>query len=338
MLAVSVRDGARLRMVRGGLEGPPLKLFLRFLLAEEPGSFPPTVVVYHHCGGKHRCMYSAIEHFARICVASDWKAVNMVMLTAAFDCSQDKEEKYFIMAGFASSAERWSDFDIEWRKRLARDGLPYFHMQPFAQSFDHPKKPFDKSWVGNEPRRRALLADLLDITQHHAWRKFGCILPVDSWQIFSDVARQNFLPSMIATTGRLIWNDVELWRRRENFRHPARMVFEHGDANRGTLIKAMEEITGRVPDFEFKKDDPEKGRVAFTPLQASDILAYEIQKQTQDLNRPVDEVTLRFPYTQLEKILGDVKMLKAEGTKQLDQALKVQQYFNENPLGGGTAQ
>jgi len=116
------------------------------------------------------------------------------------------------------------------------------------------------------------------------------------------------------------------------------MVFEDGDADKGTLIRAVKEMTGRTPSFESKKDIPDKGIAGFTPLQASDILAYEAQKQTQDLGRPIDEVTFRFPYYQLEKIPGDVRVLKAEGAELMDTALKVFKYFNDNPLGGGTVQ
>jgi hypothetical protein len=282
-------------------------------------------------------MYSAIEHVARICSLTDWKRVNMAMLTAAFDCSQDGGRKYFIMAGFVSSTEEWAEFDREWRERLRRDGLPYFHMNPYSQSFSHPKKPFTKEWVGDKSRREALLGDLLSIIQHRAWRKFGCILPADSLQFFSDVARKNYLPTLIATAGRLIWPDLEIWRKQSGFREPARMVFEDGDEDKGSLIEAIKQITGRAPSFEFKKDDPQKGIVAFTPLQASDILAYEIQKMTGMEGRPLDE-PFRFPYAQLEKLPGDIRMLRHGGAKVIDEFTRVVQFFDDNPLPKPTVQ
>jgi len=160
----------------------------------------------------------------------------MVMLRTAFDCSKDRFDKYFIMAGFVSSADEWTEFDPKWRARLALDGLPYFHMNPFAHCGTHPQKPFDRTWIGKESRRRALISDLLDLISQHAWRKFGCILPADSLMLFSDIARENFVPTLIATAGRLIWSDVEVWRRREKFQQPARMVFEDGDEQKGSLI------------------------------------------------------------------------------------------------------
>jgi hypothetical protein len=262
----------------------------------------------------------------------------MVMLTAALDCSEDKNRKFFVMAALVSSAEEWAGFDLAWRARLKEDGLPYFHMNPFAHATTHPQKPFDKSWIGQEARRRKLLKDLLEIIQAHTWHKFGCILPAQSFKMFSDIAREGFMPSMIATAAKLVWPEIEMWRRRERFRQQARMVFEQGDADKGTLIKAIEGMTGRVPSFEYKQDYPEKGIVGFTPLQASDILAFEMQKQAGDLDRPNDEVQFRFPYFELEKIPGDIMVLKAEGAKLMDAAARVADYFDKNPLGGGTVQ
>lgn len=256
----------------------------------------------------------------------------MVMLTGAFDCSQDPPKKHFIMAGFVSSAEEWARFDERWRERLRADNLPYFHMHAFAQSFSYPKPPFDETWAGNKARREALLSDLLDIIASHAWRKFGSVLPVDMVQLFSDVARNTFMPSLIATAGRLIWSDVETWRRREKFQQPARMVFEDGDGDKGSLISAMKEVTGRSPSFEPKKDNPEKEILAFTPLQASDILAYEIQKITQCGTDALDSVKFRFPIVQLEKLPGDIRILQREGAQLMDEFMRVVLHFKNNPL------
>lgn len=49
-------------------------------------------------------MHSAIEHAARIMALQSWEEVLMVMLTCAFDVSQDQPlRKNLVMAGFVSS-------------------------------------------------------------------------------------------------------------------------------------------------------------------------------------------------------------------------------------------
>jgi len=282
-------------------------------------------------------MSHAIEHLARICNLADWKCVNMAMLTTAIDCSQDKSRKYFTMAALLSSAEEWAIFDQEWRERLAKDGLPYFHMNPFAHATTHPQKPFDKTWIGQEGRRKALMKDLLGIIHSHAWHKFCCILPMNVLDVMSLDSRRYYYPSLIAFAGGLLWTDIERWRLRERFQNQARMVFEQGDEGTGTVIDAFIKATGRTPSFEHKKDIPEKGIVGFTPLQAADILAYEVQKITQLHEKPRPE-HFRTPYMELEKIPGDIRLLTEEGAMVQDHVLKVLEYFKGNPLGGGKPQ
>jgi hypothetical protein len=281
---------------------------------------------------------SAVEDLARICSLSDWRNVQMLTLRTALDCSQDRKRQYFVMAGFVSSAERWTDFDGEWRKRLAGDELAYFHMHSFTQCIHGSAGPFDDTWIGKEDRRQRLLADLLGIIQAHAWQKFAGILPVNSFRMFSDETKKDFVPTMIATAGRLIWADVEVWRKREKFQDQTRMVFEDGDLEKGSLIDAIKDLTGRSPAFELKKDDPEKGLLAFTPLQAADILAYEAQKLTQKFDDPVNGIDLRFPYHELERIPGDIKVLRPDGVHMLDEMMRVVQFFEKNPLPPKTVQ
>jgi hypothetical protein len=254
------------------------------------------------------------------------------MLTAAFDCSQDKSEQFFVMAGFVSSAEEWSDFDREWRKRLKDDNLEYFHMQRFAHATTHPTKPFDKSWIGQERRRQRLISDLLGIIQSHGWRKFGCILPRQSFLMISDGTRDNFIPKQIVLCARLLWAELEVWRKESKFQRPSELVFEQGDPGKGALIKAMEDITGQTPIFRYKRDNPAKDIAAFTPLHASDILAFEIQKLTTAEGKPIDEVVFRFPYAELEKMPGDIRLLRPHGAGLIDEWFRVQKFFDDNPL------
>jgi hypothetical protein len=116
------------------------------------------------------------------------------------------------------------------------------------------------------------------------------------------------------------------------------MVFEDGDDEKGSWIEAMKAVTGRTPGFEFKKDDLEKGIIAFTPLQAADILAYESQKLTQRFDEPMKGITLRFPYQELEKTSGDIKILRDEGAKIHEELMRVLRYFDANPLGSRPVQ
>lgn len=256
----------------------------------------------------------------------------MVMLTAAFDVSQDQPHRRFlVMAGFVSSAERWVEFDQEWRARLAKDGLSWFHMHSFA----HSKKPFE-GWEKQETRRRSLLSDLLDILSAHAFQKFGCVIQADAFSMLNQETRDKFAETAIAAAGKFCVGLVLGWKNRERYiqKFPE-FVFEEGDSNKGSLIQAIKELTDRSPIFRAKKDNPEKGIMAFTPLQASDILAYEIKKITDTLSLPIpDDYRFRFPYEQLSRVHGETRILDFDSVPIGDMLLKVDQYFEEHPLGG----
>ena len=95
------------------------------------------------------------------------------MLTTAFDAAgheRDRDQGCLVVAGFLATANQWIEFDAEWSGRLVRDGLAYFRMSEFAQQVGQ----FSNRTEWTEARRRSLLSDLIDITQHYAWRKFGC--------------------------------------------------------------------------------------------------------------------------------------------------------------------
>ena len=257
----------------------------------------------------------------------------MAMLTAAIDCSQDKDRKYFVMAALVSSAEEWASFDRAWRERLAADGLKYFHMNPFAHATTHPQPPFDKTWIGQEGRRKSLLSDLLDIIQSHVFRRDACILPMNILDMMTPDARNLYIPSRIAFAAQMIGAELDVWRRREKFRNGVRLVFEQGDPGAGTVIDVITRATGVAPLFEPKKDNPDRGVVGFTPLQAADILAYEIQKITQLEGHVITEnFRFRFPYQQLEKIPGDVRLMTQQGADIYSSGLAIMDNAMRNGL------
>jgi hypothetical protein len=80
-----------------------------------------------------------------------------------------------VVAGFISRPDDWQSFHTAWMKRLEKDGLSHFHMVDFTNS----RKQFPL-WKNDEPRRKKLLADLMEIIQAHVYRKFGSMVINDS--------------------------------------------------------------------------------------------------------------------------------------------------------------
>src|ERR1700722_12970222 len=89
------------------------------------------------------------------------------------------------VAGYLSTADRWLDFEKEWKQALNEYGLcpGYFHMTDFVA-----RKGIYADWTDDERRDR--LANLIDITNRHTLASVGFALPLrDYYSNFSKVAK-----------------------------------------------------------------------------------------------------------------------------------------------------
>ena len=226
----------------------------------------------------------------------------MAILTACFDASgHESDQKYLVVAGFISAADQWIEFQDQWKNRLAEDGLTYFRMAECAQW----SREFSK-WNKDEPRRRKLLGDLMDIIKAHAHRKFGCIVVIKTFEKYVlTTHRENFLHNAYVLAGRACAGDVRRWLKTTGIPRFA-LVFEDGDVGKGKLRERLEEDGFPTPIHFFHKKDGIKDGIkkdihyeGFTPLQASDWFAYELFKATSD------ESIDRWPLQEFYKIPGD---------------------------------
>jgi hypothetical protein len=199
----------------------------------------------------------------------------MGMFQTAFDAAGHENQECISVAGFISSVSDWIAFDKAWRERLMTEGLTYFRMSEFAQS----SGSFSESAAWSEIRRRRLFGDLLGIIQRHAYRKFGCSVTLVDFAKLSDDMKRHYRLSGYALCGRTTAGHVRQWALEERLPNaPIAYIFEDGDKGKGNLIERMEKDAFPAPVFWPKKDGIRDGieRLGFTPLQAADILAYEL--------------------------------------------------------------
>jgi hypothetical protein len=217
------------------------------------------------------------------------------MFTAAFDARMDNQRAFLSVGGFLAPAAGWIAFDGEWRERLTRDGLSYFHMEDFANSvgdFEPLRKHLERS--------RGLVQDLLGIIVSHAYRKFGVTLAVEAVDAeFADQIKLD-APNALALAGELVCRQAMFWARAEGF-PIVEFVFADGDTGLGKLAEQVKALTGVMPTLRPKKDSPQTK--AFTPLQAADILVYEMGQLTQG-GRP--KAIFSYPFQQLNRMPGAI--------------------------------
>ena len=200
-----------------------------------------------------------------------------------FDASGKEDLRCLVVAGFVSSSKDWQLFHEAWMNRLATEGLEYFHMSEFA----HSTRQFKHGWKGEKIKRDRLFGDLVGIIQSHAYRSFACTVEYEDFFRLSVENQKEFSMTAYSLAGRTCIKHVSDWKKREPGLSmvPTGYVFEEGDEGASQLSGRMWKDGYPRPHFLPKKDRVDKGGNpvnAYTPLQAADVLAYEIFRLHHD--------------------------------------------------------
>ncbi len=190
-----------------------------------------------------------------------------------FDASGKEEHGKTVVAGWLSSARKWGVFQKKWRDALRTAGVPYFHMKEFA----HSTKIFT-DWRGDEPRRRALLSDLIQVLFETVDHGFAAVVPHD---VFRAVDRDYQLSERYKNPYVFACRDVmascNTWLRTNKHGLNVSYVFESGDDGAGALVDLAEAERLPSPSF-YPSRDLSDGQKGVIQLQAADFLAWEILK------------------------------------------------------------
>lgn len=251
----------------------------------------------------------------------------MGMFTTAFDASgHESDQLIMVVAGFISSVDDWTDFSKKWKERLAEDGLEYFHTKEFSD------------WrLDDEPRRRSLLNDLMELIKAHAYRKFGVVVSNKGFATnFSEADRKEWRLTAYSFAGYRSVMEVSKWAMRDQIKSPIEHIFEEGDLGRNKLEKSATNSGHNIQFRPGKKDrKTDSGNVisAFVPLQAADFVAAEYFMEADRRLRIIEKRSKpRWAYIEFDKIAGtishgtDDKIRESRGllqiTKESDIALK----------------
>jgi hypothetical protein len=189
----------------------------------------------------------------------------------------------YSVGGYVSSYMQWKQFQKEWKLALAQAGVEYFHMVEFQAC----KPPYD---VWSKQKRVRFLQTLHKIIHKRVQRSFASTVIMEDYNRLTEEQKRAFgTPHAYAAVNCM--KHIANWCNENNYNAPMAYVFEKGSAHDKEIRKLFEEILGagerefyRVGSFSFadKKD--------VLPLQASDILAYEVTKET---SRQRDQGTTR---------------------------------------------
>jgi hypothetical protein len=217
----------------------------------------------------------------------------MSIFTVYCDASGHPDSaRVLAVAGFIATAERWAEFERNWKDTLHKFGVTSLHMKNFA----HCRGEFS-GWKGDEDKRRDFLRQLIGNIVLHVRHSFASAVLLDDWR---EVNERYYLEELIkpfGMCGRTLVHKVGEWAKRCNVdeKH-IQYVFEDGDCDKGDFIHRMKYDKKSDPVF-LNKDDA-------CAFQAADLLAFESLQAHNGISdgRVQEFANLRYPFRALYKV------------------------------------
>lgn len=215
--------------------------------------------------------------------------------------SQDERQRFNGMAGLIAPSDSWGKLASKWNATLKDFGIPFFHMKDFAQS-----KGFFKGW--NEAKRRKLFGKLILHMEVIYALPIGTIIPMNEFRSFIERRQQQRQQSLFAEPYFFCFMAVTALSTTylEYKRAPAdekiALTFSDQVEFRHRALQLYDEFRKTGLSIHRSASAPEfRDMREHAPLQAADIVAYELYKEYERLrHRPDDEQ--RFGYQRLVKM------------------------------------
>jgi len=198
------------------------------------------------------------------------------MITAYFDESgthgnQKVDPPVLSIGCYVSTDEQWTLFNREWQAVLDEAGVECFHVTTFESRFG--------GYAGwTDEKRKRVYAGLQGIIKRRVKKAIAaCVVLRDYDELITGEYRQRLL-SPYAFAARCCFEMIGDWSRRYELREPVDCVFEAGSGMGGEVGDVFRRVKAKNNlgslSYGLKKD-PHKRTL---PLQAADVLAYEIRK------------------------------------------------------------
>ena len=201
-------------------------------------------------------------------------------------------ENFYGMAGFITTAANWEILTHDWKKILQEFGLKYFHMV----DYNNGKKQFE-GWKENKIKCETLLGKLVNAIKRINPIPVGALLSLNDYKSLTDEQRYNLSKPYDMCFQRCISRALYVTAIEHNNQYsgketPVEFVFADKDKIKGraeVVFNAFKTtyLGTRLHSMQIL------GARDYPPLQAADILAYELLKfHTYSLKQK----KLRFAY------------------------------------------
>ncbi len=193
-----------------------------------------------------------------------------------------------VLAGYVATNEQWASFETNWKKALAEFEIPFFHMSDFAA-----KKSYYSEWT--EVERETRYERLIGIINANTTSSIGIIIS----RIDYAVAMGAIAPTQLSGIYGYIFQNLILIVRlvllRQGYIDPQIAYVLDRRRHSGAIIALTDKMTA-VLDALAREHGNELNPLAylsaktedkrrFVPLQAADILAYQLYRGGANYHR-----------------------------------------------------
>ncbi len=195
------------------------------------------------------------------------------------------------VAGFISNRSKWQTFSDDWKNALDSWKIPYFHMSDYET-----RHGFFESW--DDQQREERLNHLLGLIKKHTFLSVAYIIRTKQFnEILSDAAKK-LCGNAYGLAAIACWFNLrQLVKKVNGYIDYTMEKVSAGSSILAWIYREQVKYPEWVEDTRLLSLSFEDKKVIL-PLQAADILAYEIykhaQRQFSGLQRPE-----RYPYKQL---------------------------------------
>ncbi len=192
------------------------------------------------------------------------------------DAGHPDNQDLVLIAGFVSGKDQWLKFEDEWHNALQQCGLPrdtVFHMTDLLAGA--PKSPF-AGWTDHQKHR--LLEKLVHIAAIRTVKHFSETVFMDDYRAVNDeFALEEFHGAPYGLAGRNLLMRLKHWLEKQGPDARLLIFFEDGTKHKGDLLDNCRRDGLPTPAFAKKRE--------LVPLQAADLLAWEIAKHMRQIRR-----------------------------------------------------
>jgi len=203
------------------------------------------------------------------------------VLIAYLDESGSKDTPILTMAGYIADERKWLRFEREWRKAMKEFGVTHLHMRQFTQS----RGEF-AGW--SEAQRRAFMNRVTWIIKSSVMYRVGAVIPCADYQQTVGLVEPGntritpFWCSFLSCISAIL-----AYCKRFGITDDIALVFDENSESSQhatgyyTSFKELPGVKNRSQLVSLSFADDKK----FTPLQAADLLAYELNKYHRGFKR-----------------------------------------------------